>query len=67
MGCSPWGSSLRVRHDSVTSLSLSLFMLSRMACGISGPRPGIEPEFPALEAPSLNPWTTREVPTAMFS
>ena len=26
------------------------------------PRPGIEPMPPALEARSLNPWTTREVP-----
>ena len=26
------------------------------------PRPGTEPMPPALEAQSLNPWTTREVP-----
>ena len=31
-------------------------------CGISVPGPGIEPEPPALEALSLNHWTTREVP-----
>ena len=60
----PWGHKV---SDTSERLSLSLFMLSRVACGISVPRPGIEPEFPALEAPSLNPWTTREVPTAMFS
>ena len=61
---SPWD---HKELDTTEQLSLSLFMPSRMACGISVPRPGIEPEFPALEAPSLNPWTTREVPTAMFS
>ena len=33
-----------------------------MACGISVPRPGIEPVPPAVEAQSLNHWTTREAP-----
>ena len=33
-----------------------------MACGILVPWPGIEPVPPALEAWSLNHWTTREVP-----
>ena len=33
-----------------------------MGCGILIPRPGIEPELPALEKQSLNHWTTREVP-----
>ena len=32
------------------------------ACGISVPWPGIEPVPPAVEAQSLNHWTTREVP-----
>ena len=34
------------------------------ACGILVPRPGTEPAPPALEAQSLNHWTTREVPCA---
>ena len=33
-----------------------------MACGILIPQPGIKPLPPALEACSLNHWTTREVP-----
>ena len=33
-----------------------------VACGILVPRPGIKPMSPALEAQSLNHWTTREVP-----
>ena len=32
------------------------------ACGISVPRPGIEPVPPAVEAQTLNHWTAREVP-----
>ena len=32
-----------------------------MACGILVPQPGIKPMPPALEAQSLNHWTTREV------
>ena len=31
-------------------------------CGILVPWPGIKPVSPAMEAQSLNPWTTREVP-----
>ena len=34
------------------------------ACGIFIPQPAIEPELPAVKAPSLNHWTTREVPEA---
>ena len=34
----------------------------RVACRILAPRPGIEPVPPAVEAQSLNHWTTREVP-----
>ncbi|XP_057389546.1 zinc finger protein 320-like isoform X2 [Balaenoptera acutorostrata] len=33
------------------------------ACGILVPRPGIEAAPPAVEAWSLNHWTTREVPS----
>ena len=33
-----------------------------MACGILVPRPGMEAVPPAVEAWSLNHWTTREVP-----
>ena len=33
-----------------------------MACGVLVPQLGIEPEPPAVEAQSLNHWTTREVP-----
>ena len=32
-----------------------------MACGILVPQPGIESMPPAVEAQSLNHWTTREV------
>ena len=30
------------------------------------PRPGIEPVPPAMEAQSLNHWTTREYPTFIY-
>ena len=42
---------------------LFFFWQSREACGILVPRPGIQPVPPAVEAWSLNHWTTREVPT----
>ena len=32
------------------------------ACGFLVPRPGIQPTLLALEAQSLNHWTTEEVP-----
>ena len=32
-----------------------------------GTYPEIKPTFPALEAPSLNQWTTREVPLCVFA
>ena len=44
----------RVGHHWVTELN--------MACGILVTWPGIEPTSSALEAQSLNHWTTREVP-----
>ena len=37
-----------------------------MACGILVPQPGIEPAPPALEARSLNHWTTGEVSSIIF-
>ena len=37
-----------------------------VACGILFPWPGMEPELPAVEAQSLNHYTTREVPTLGF-
>ena len=42
------------------------FWLHCMACRILVPRPGIEPTPPAVEAWSLNHWTTREVPYLVF-
>ena len=39
-----------------------LFWPHRTACGILVPRPGIEPVTPAVEVPSPNHWSTREVP-----
>ena len=36
------------------------------AFGILAPRPGMEPEPPAVEARSPNHWTTREVPYTDF-
>ena len=47
-------------------LFFSFFCLTfwpyRTACGILVPQPEIEPAPPAVEARSLNHWTTREVP-----
>ena len=39
-----------------------VFLASQHAGGILVPRPGIEPVPPAVEAQSLNRWTSREVP-----
>ena len=38
-----------------------MFWLCHVACGIFVPLPGIEPAPPAVEARSLNHWTSREV------
>ena len=43
-----------------------IFWLHHTACGILGPRPGIEPVSPALAAQILNHWTTMEVPASGF-
>ena len=45
---------------------LFVFWLHRVTCGISVPRLGMEPMPPAVEAWSLNHWTTREVPVGHF-
>ena len=42
------------------------FWPSRTAHGILVPRPGIEPLPPAVEAPSLNHRTAREVPANFY-
>ena len=48
-------------------LSLLLFFVFfwpwHMACGILVPWPGIEPASPAVEAQTLNHWTTSKVPS----
>ena len=46
---------------------LLLFWPPCMACGILVPRPGIEPMHPAVEVPSPNHWTAREVPEKPFN
>ena len=43
-----------------------LFWPHCMSCGILVSWPGIEPMSPAVEAQSLNHWTTREVSTTLF-
>ena len=43
------------------NIGLLFFWLCPRACGILVPGPGIEPLPPAVEAWSLNHWTTREV------
>ena len=43
-----------------------LFWPHCMSCGILVPWPGIEPMSLAVEAQSLNHWTTREVSTTLF-
>ena len=48
----------RVHHF----FSKSFYSFGRKARGILRPQPEIEPTPPALEAWSLNSWTTREVP-----
>ena len=43
-----------------------LFWLSRMACGILVPPPGIEARALAVRAQSPNHWTARELPVHCF-
>ena len=46
--------------DTVIHLVI-LIAFGHVACGIFVPGPGIEHEPPAVEAQSLNHWTTREL------
>ena len=43
-----------------------IIIFGHITCGILVPQPEIEPETPALEAQSLNHWTTREVQFSVF-
>ena len=55
------------RHSILHSATRGTFFFPRhVVCGILVPRQGIEPMPPALEARSLNHWTTREVPRGTF-
>ena len=47
-------------------ISINLFLAYCTACGILVPQLGIKPTPPALEAGSLNHWTTSEVPDIPF-
>ena len=38
------------------------FLLCRTACGILVPQLGVKPVRPAVQAQSLNHWTSKEVP-----
>ena len=51
-----------VRNDTYIFKIMYLFM----ACGTLVPQPGTEPRSLAVEARSLNHWTTREVPEMIF-
>ena len=58
--CSGWHQALRV------FLFLFLFFAYHETCKILVLYPGMEPRTPAVEAKSLNHWTTREIPTEGF-
>lgn len=62
--CAPGPSTLLASFSFFFSFFFSflIFWLHRAAYGILAPRSGIEPVPPALEAQSLNHWTTTEVP-----
>ena len=53
-------------HENHLSQSLFLLLLCLTTWGILVTPPGIEPVPPAVEAPSANHWTTREVPPSHF-
>ena len=59
-------SSLRTQCDQqITSInSWGFFWPCYVTCGILVPWPGIKTMLPAIEAWSLNHWSTRAVPTA---
>ena len=42
------------------------FLVAPLACGILVPQRGIKPTPPAVEARSLNHWTTRETPRLLL-
>ena len=59
--------------DAAQSWNFSLFKKFKIfswphhkSCGILVPQPGIEPVSSAVEAQSLNHWTTREAPLSLF-
>ena len=58
-----WGTENRL---SFSFLSFLFFLLYRMECGILLSQAEIEPVLPAVEAQSLNHWTTREVQCQLF-
>ena len=47
---------------SMITVTFFFFLPYHKACGILVPQPGIEAKLPAVEAPSLNHWTAKEVP-----
>ena len=47
-------------------LTLFYFWPHRATCGIIVPQPGMDTGPPAVEAPSPNHWTARELPQAHF-
>ena len=55
--------SQRVRHSLVTEQQQQqqIFFFFQSCMQILAPSPGTEPVPPAVEAQSLNPWTSREV------
>ena len=55
-----WGTENRL------SFSFLFFLLHRIECGILLSQAQIEPVLPAVEAQSLNHWTTREVQCQLF-
>ena len=48
-------------------LYLFIFLsLSHLACEILVPLPGMEPVLSAVEAQSINHWSTRDIPRMIF-
>ena len=63
--CSERRFTYSISKDKISQLFF--FSLSgHTAYGILVPQPEIEPAIPALEAQSLNHWTTRDVPLIHF-
>ena len=61
-----WGLHRSHAHKVIPDLLLFFFWPYHMAHGILVPRAGIKPKPHALEARSLNHWTTGEVPDLLF-